>query len=129
MLPAKLLRLKLDYDQLSKAGSLLGSGGLLVMDEDIDMLDMAKFFTGFFADESCGKCSTCREGTRRLQEILEGIIEGQGTKEHINLIKRIAAAMADTSACALGKTAAVPIISVLKHFPKEIEGKLIKKRA
>ena len=129
MLPAKLLRLKLDYDQLNKAGSLLGSGGLLVMDEDIDMLDMAKFFTGFFADESCGKCSTCREGTRRLQEILEGIIEGQGTKEHINLIKRIAAAMADTSACALGKTAAVPIISVLKHFPKEIEGKLIKKRA
>ena len=129
ILPAKLLKLKLDYDQLNKAGSLLGSGGLLIMDEDIDMLDMAKFLTDFFADESCGKCSTCREGTKRLQEILECIMEGQGTKGHIGLIKRMAAAMEDTSACALGKTAAVPIISVLKHFPKEIEGKLLKKRA
>ncbi|MCK5010215.1 MAG: NADH-quinone oxidoreductase subunit F, partial [Deltaproteobacteria bacterium] len=100
-----------------------------VMDEDTDMLDMAKFFTDFFADESCGKCSICREGTKRLQEILEDIMDGQGTKGHINLIKRMAAAMADTSACAFGKTAAVPIISVLKHFPKEIEGKLIRKRA
>lgn len=128
ILPARSLKLKLDYDQLNKVGSLLGSGGLLVMDEDTDMLDMAKFFTDFFADESCGKCSACREGTKRLQEILEGIMEGQGTKGHISLIKRMAAAMADTSACALGKTAAVPIISVLKYFPKEIEGKLIKKR-
>lgn len=129
ILPAKSLKLRLDYNQLNKAGSLLGSGGLLVMDEDTDMLDMAKFFTDFFADESCGKCSTCREGTKRLQEILESIMEGHGTKEHISLIKRMAAAMADNSVCALGKTAAVPILSVLKHFPKEIEGKLVKKRA
>jgi len=129
MLPAKSLKLKLDYDQLNKVGSLLGSGGLLVMDEDTDMLDMAKFFTDFFADESCGKCSTCREGTKRLQEILASIMEGQGTKEHISLIKRMAAAMRDNAACALGKTAAVPILSVLKHFPKEIEEKLLKKRA
>ena len=89
ILPAKSLKMKLDYDQLSKAGSLLGSGGLLVMDEDTDMLDMAKFFVDFFADESCGKCSTCREGCKRLQEILEGIMEGQGTAEHIKLIKRL----------------------------------------
>jgi NADH:ubiquinone oxidoreductase subunit F (NADH-binding)/(2Fe-2S) ferredoxin len=129
ILPAKSLRLKLDYDQLNKAGSLLGSGGLLVMDEDADMLDMAKFLTEFFVDESCGKCSICREGAKRLREILEGIMEGQGTKGHISLIKRMAAAMEDTSACAFGKTAAVPILSVLKHFPKEVEGKLIKKRA
>jgi len=128
MLPAKLLQLRLDYDQLNKAGSLLGSGGLLVMDEDTDMLDMAKFFTDFFADESCGKCSTCREGTKRLQEILASIMEGHGTKEHISLIKRMAAAMKDNAACALGKTAAAPILSVLKHFPKEIEGKLLTKR-
>ena len=99
------------------------------MDEDADMLDMAKFLTDFFVDESCGKCSICREGAKRLREILEGIMEGQGTKGHISLIKRMAAAMADTSACAFGKTAAVPILSVLKHFPKEVEGKLIKKRA
>lgn len=129
ILPAKSLMLKLDYDQLNKAGSLLGSGGLLVMDEDADMLDMAKFLTDFFVDESCGKCSICREGVKRLREILEGIMEGQGTKGHISLIKRMAAAMADTSGCAFGKTAAVPILSVLKHFPKEIEGKLIQKES
>jgi NADH:ubiquinone oxidoreductase subunit F (NADH-binding) len=127
ILPANMVKLKLDYEQLAKAGSLLGSGGLFVMDEDVDILDMAKFFTDFFADETCGKCSTCREGTKQLQEILESIIEGRGSKEHITLIKRMAAAMADTSACALGQTAAVPILSVLKHFPKEVEGKLMKK--
>ncbi|MDX1777300.1 MAG: NADH-ubiquinone oxidoreductase-F iron-sulfur binding region domain-containing protein [Thermodesulfobacteriota bacterium] len=129
ILPAKSLKMKLDYDQLSKAGSLLGSGGLLVMDEDTDMLDMAKFFVDFFVDESCGKCSTCREGCKRLQDILEGIMEGQGTADHIKLIKRLDSAMSVASACALGKTAAVPIISVLKHFPKEIEGRLIRRKA
>jgi len=129
ILPARLLNLKLDYEQLCRAGSLLGSGGLLVMDEDTNMLDMAKFFTDFFADESCGKCTSCREGVKQLQYILLSIIEGQGTEGHISLMKRIAAAMADTSACALGKTAAVPIISVMKHFPREIKGRLIKKGA
>lgn len=127
ILPAKLLKIKLDYEQLTKAGSLLGSGGLFVMDEDVDMLDMAKYFTDFFADESCGKCSTCREGAKRLQDILANIIEGRATKEHIALVKRLHATMADASACALGKTAAVPIISILQHFPKEIDGKLLKK--
>ncbi|MCX5898997.1 MAG: SLBB domain-containing protein [Proteobacteria bacterium] len=129
VLPASLLNIKLDYDQLTKAGSLLGSGGLLVMDEGTDMLDMAKFLTDFFAEETCGKCSTCREGVKRLQEIIDSIMQGYGTKEHLNLVKRMAAAMSDTAACALGKTAAVPFLSVLKHFPKEVEGKLLKKGA
>ena len=129
VLPASLLNIKLDYDQLAKAGSLLGSGGLLVMDEGTDMLDMAKFLTDFFADETCGKCSTCREGVKRLQEIIASIMQGYGTKEHLNLVKRMASAMADTAACALGKTAAVPFLTVLKHFPKEVEGKLLKKGA
>jgi len=129
ILPAKFLKIKLDYDRLAKAGSLLGSGGLVVMDEDTDLLEMAKFFTDFFADESCGKCSTCREGTKRLQEILTDVMEGQGTREHVALVKRLASAMADTGACALGKTAAVPIISLLDHFPQVIEGKLLKKKA
>jgi NADH:ubiquinone oxidoreductase subunit F (NADH-binding)/(2Fe-2S) ferredoxin len=129
ILPAASLNLKLDYEQLAKEGSLLGSGGLLVMDEDTDMLDMAKFFTDFFADETCGKCSSCREGVKRLQEIIASIMQDQGTKEHINLIKRMASAMVDTSACALGKTAAVPFLSVLKHFPKEVESKLVRKGA
>jgi NADH:ubiquinone oxidoreductase subunit F (NADH-binding) len=127
ILPAKLLNLKLDYEQLCQAESLLGSGGLLVMDEDTDMLDMAKFFTDFFADESCGKCTSCREGIKQLQQLLSSIMEGQGVKGHISLIKRMAAAMADTSACALGKTAAIPTLSVMKHFPQEIAGRLVKR--
>ena len=127
ILPAKSLKMKLDYDALNKAGSLLGSGGLLVMDEDTDLVDMAKFFTDFFADESCGKCTTCREGVKRLQEIVGNIADGRGTKEHLNTIKRLGTALSDTSFCALGKTAAVPILSVMKHFPKEISGKMLKK--
>jgi NADH:ubiquinone oxidoreductase subunit F (NADH-binding)/(2Fe-2S) ferredoxin len=129
ILPAKLLKIKLDYDRLAKEGSLLGSGGLVVMDEDTDLLEMAKFFTDFFADESCGKCSICREGTRRLQQIITDVMEGQGTSEHIALVKRLASALSDTGACALGKTAAVPFISVLNHFPQVIEGKLLRKKA
>jgi NADH:ubiquinone oxidoreductase subunit F (NADH-binding)/(2Fe-2S) ferredoxin len=129
ILPAKLLKIKLDYDRLAKEGSLLGSGGLVVMDEDTDLLEMAKFFTDFFADESCGKCSICREGTKRLQQIITDVMEGQGTSEHIALVKRLATALSDTGACALGKTAAVPFISVLNHFPQVIEGKLLRQKA
>ena len=127
ILPAKSLKMKLDYDALNKAGSLLGSGGLLVMDEDTDLVDMAKFFTDFFADESCGKCTTCREGVKRLQEIVGNIADGRGTKEQLNTIKRMGTALSDTSFCALGKTAAVPVLSVMKHFPKEISGRMLKK--
>lgn len=127
ILPAKSLKMKLDYDALNKAGSLLGSGGLLVMDEDTDLVDMAKFFTDFFADESCGKCTTCREGVKRLQEIVGSIADGRGTKEQLATIKRMGTALSDTSFCALGKTAAVPVLSVMKHFPKEISGRMLKK--
>lgn len=127
ILPARSLKMKLDYDALNKAGSLLGSGGLLVMDEDTDLVDMAKFFTDFFAEESCGKCTTCREGVKRLQEIVGNIADGRGTKEQLNTIKRLGTALSDTSFCALGKTAAVPVLSVMKHFPKEISGRMLKK--
>jgi NADH:ubiquinone oxidoreductase subunit F (NADH-binding)/(2Fe-2S) ferredoxin len=127
ILPAKALKVKLDYDALAKQGSLLGSGGLLVMDEATDMVDMAQFFTDFFADESCGKCVPCREGVKRLQEIVETFVDGRGTKEHLALIKRMSDAMRDASFCALGKTAAVPLLSVMKHFPKELEKRMLKK--
>lgn len=126
ILPAKSLKIKLDYDALAKAGTLLGSGGLLVMDEDTDVVDMAKFLTRFFVDESCGKCTPCREGVKRLQEIIDTLAEGRGTKEHLKLIRRMEAGMRDTSFCALGKTAAVPILSLIKHFPKEVEKKMLK---
>ncbi|MEI6127864.1 MAG: NADH-ubiquinone oxidoreductase-F iron-sulfur binding region domain-containing protein, partial [Pseudomonadota bacterium] len=125
ILPANKLKIKLDYDALAKEGSLLGSGGLLVMGEDTDMIDMAKFFTDFFADESCGKCTPCREGVKRLQEILLSFVEGRGTKEHVNLIKRMGETMRDTSFCALGKTAAVPMLCVLEHFPKEVAKRML----
>lgn len=127
ILPAKALKVKLDYDALAKQGSLLGSGGLLVMNDGTDMVEMARFFTDFFADESCGKCVPCREGVKRLQEIMETFMEGRGTKEHVALIKRMSEAMRDASFCALGKTAAAPILSVLQHFPKELEKRMMKK--
>ncbi len=124
ILPGKALDLRLDFESLTGAGSLLGSGGLVIMDEDTDMLDMAKFFADFSAEESCGKCTTCREGTLRLQEILSDIIGGNGTEEHIDLIKRMTAGMAVNAVCEFGKTAAEPILSVIKYFPDEIVGKV-----
>jgi NADH:ubiquinone oxidoreductase subunit F (NADH-binding)/(2Fe-2S) ferredoxin len=126
ILPAKLLKIRLDYDSLLKAGTLLGSGGLIVMDEDSDVIDMAMFLTQFFADESCGKCTPCREGVKRLQDVIKTIADGCTTKEHLNIIKRMHETMRDTSFCALGKTAAVPIVSVIKHFPKEIKKQMTK---
>jgi NADH:ubiquinone oxidoreductase subunit F (NADH-binding)/(2Fe-2S) ferredoxin len=127
LLPAKALKIKLDYDALAKAGTLLGSGGLLVMDEDGDAVDMAQFLTRFFLEESCGKCTPCREGVKRLDEIISTIAEGRGTKEHLSLIKRMDEAMSSTCFCALGKTAAAPIMTVMKHFPKDVNRKMLKK--
>lgn len=124
ILPAKALKLKLDYDVLAKQGTLLGSGGLLVMGEETDMVDMARFFIDFFAEESCGKCVPCREGVKRLQEIVETFMEGRGTKEHLALVKRMSDAMRDASFCALGKTAAAPLLSIMQYFPKELEKRM-----
>ncbi|MCP4716442.1 MAG: NADH-quinone oxidoreductase subunit J/K [Deltaproteobacteria bacterium] len=126
LLPAKSLKLKLDYDALGKAGSLLGSGGLLVMDEDADVVDMAKFLTDFFADESCGKCTPCREGVKQLKSMIDDVAAGRGTSEQLGVIKRMGEAMADTCFCALGKTAAAPILTVMKHFPKDVQKCLLK---
>jgi len=126
ILPAKALKVKLDYDALAKQGTLLGSGGILVMGEGTDMVDMARFFTDFFAEESCGKCVPCREGVKRLQEIIETFMEGRGSKEHIALIRRMSEGMRDASFCALGKTAAAPLLSVIQHFPKELEKRMNK---
>ena len=114
------------YDAVRKMAEH-GIGGLLVMDEDADLVDMAKFFTDFFADESCGKCTPCREGVKRLQEIAGSIADGRGTKEQLALVKRMADAMKDTAFCALGKTAAVPLLCVINNFPKEVEKRMLKK--
>ena len=126
ILPAASLDIELDYDKLGKAGSLLGSGGLLVMDENVDVVDMAKFLTEFFADESCGKCVPCREGLVHLNTWVADLAAGRGTKASLRSIEKMGEAMSDTCFCALGKTAAEPIISVMKHFPEDVERKMIK---
>jgi len=126
ILPASQLKLKLDYDALGKAGSLLGSGGLLVMDEDCDVVDVARFLTEFFLEESCGKCTPCREGVKRLNEIVSCIADGRGTKAQLALVKTMGEAMSAACFCALGKTAAAPILTVMKHFPKDVNGKMLK---
>ncbi len=127
VLPAKSLKTKLDYDALAKAGTLLGSGGLLVADEDTDVVELARFLTEFFLEESCGKCTPCREGVKRISEIVTTLAEGRGTKEQIAVIKRMGDAMNNTCFCALGKTAAAPILSVIKHFPKDVNSRMLKK--
>ncbi len=127
VLSAKQLKIKLDYDAIGKAGSLLGSGGLLVMDEDADMVGFAKFLTDFFADESCGKCTPCREGVKQLQEVIGNIADGRGNKDQLQLLKRMGDAMSDTCFCALGKTAAEPMLTVMKHFPAEVNKRMLKK--
>jgi NADH:ubiquinone oxidoreductase subunit F (NADH-binding) len=126
ILPAAKLKLKLDYDALNKAGSLLGSGGLLVMDEDCDVVDVARFLTEFFLEESCGKCTPCREGVKRLNEIVTCIADGRGTKAQLALVKSMGEAMSTACFCALGKTAAAPILTVMKHFPRDVSGKMLK---
>lgn len=116
VLPAKDSSLTVDYDALSAAGSMLGSGGMVIMDEDTDMAEIAKYFTDFFVEESCGKCTPCREGVCRMSDILKNILSGLGKKEDLKILEEMAEPMAKLSACALGKTASVPIISTMKHF-------------
>jgi len=119
VLPAKDSRLTVDYDALSAAGSMLGSGGMVIMDEETDMAEIAKYFTDFFVEESCGKCTPCREGVCRMSDILANILTGLGKKEDLKTLEKMADPMTKLSACALGKTAPVPVVSTLKHFKKD----------
>lgn len=116
VLPAAMLKLTVDYDDLKAAGSLLGSGGMIVMSEDTDMVKIARYFTRFFTEESCGKCTPCREGVCRMGDMLDEIISGLGSEQYLGYLEKMAAPIIEASACALGKTAPMPIISTLKHF-------------
>ena len=109
----------IDFDSLSAKGSMMGSGGAIVMDEDNCMVDVAKFYMEFICDESCGKCSPCRIGTKRLLEILNKITDGNGTMEDLQELEELAATIKANSLCALGQTAANPVMSTLKHFRNE----------
>jgi NADH:ubiquinone oxidoreductase subunit F (NADH-binding)/(2Fe-2S) ferredoxin len=119
VLPAKDAKLTVDYDELTEAGSMLGSGGMVIMDEDTDMAEIAKYFTDFFVEESCGKCTPCREGVCRMSDILEKILKGLGKQADLKTLEEMADPMTKLSACALGKTAPIPILSTMKHFKKD----------
>ena len=118
-IPESMLDLPVDYERLAEAGSMMGSGGMIVMDEDTCMVDMAKYFVDFLQEESCGKCVPCREGLKRMGEALTDITEGRGRIEHLALIKDLAEMLRDASLCGLGQTAANPVMATLKYFEDE----------
>ena len=127
-LPASMLDTPIDYDNLIAAGSMMGSGGMIVMDEDNCMVDIARFFLDFTVSESCGKCTPCRIGTRRMLEILNRICEGNGEDGDIERLENLAANISKSALCALGQTAPNPVLSTLKHFRHEYEAHIYEKR-
>ncbi len=127
-IPAHMLDLPIDFDSLSKVGSIMGSGGMIVLDEDDCMVDVAKFFMTFSQDESCGKCTPCREGTTRMLEILERITAGQGCVEDLALLERLAKLVKKSSLCGLGRAAPNPILSTLTHYRDEYLAHVQEKR-
>ncbi len=127
-LPAEMLDLPIDYESLTQAGSIMGSGGMIVMDDKTCMVDVAKYFLNFLRDESCGKCVSCREGTQRMWEIVQEITEGRGKSGDIELLEALAIATKDASLCGLGQTAANPILSTLRYFKDEYEAHIKEKR-
>ncbi len=122
------LDLPLDFDSLKKAGAMIGSGGLVVMDENTCMVEVARFFMNFTQNESCGKCVPCREGTRRMLEILERIVAGEGEDGDIELLLELSETITATALCGLGKTAALPVVSTIKSFRKEYEAHIYDKK-
>jgi NADH:ubiquinone oxidoreductase subunit F (NADH-binding)/(2Fe-2S) ferredoxin len=127
-LPLDKLDLPVDFDALDEAGSMVGSGGIVVMDEKTCMVDVAKYFLAFLLDESCGKCVPCRLGIDRMLEIVTDITEGRGRPEQIDLLKELADTVASASLCGLGKTAPNPVLSTLRYFSEEYEAHINEKR-
>ena len=127
-IPAHLIDTPIDYDNLLEIGSMMGSGGLIVMDEDNCMVDIARFFLEFTVDESCGKCTPCRVGTRRLLEILDKIIAGKGTLEDLDRMEELCNYIKSASLCGLGQTAPNPVISTLRYFKDEYIAHIVDKK-
>jgi NADH:ubiquinone oxidoreductase subunit F (NADH-binding)/(2Fe-2S) ferredoxin/Pyruvate/2-oxoacid:ferredoxin oxidoreductase delta subunit len=127
-IPASLLNLPIDYDSLTAAGAIMGSGGLIIMDENTCMVDLAKFFLTFTQNESCGKCVPCRMGTKRMLEILQRITEGKGKLDDLEALKELAPMIKDASLCGLGQTAPNPVLTTLNYFFDEYRAHIVEKR-
>ena len=127
-IPAKYMDIPIDYESLASIGSIVGSGGMIVMDEDTCMVDMAKFFLEFTIDESCGKCTPCRIGTRRLYEILEKITSGKGELKDLDELEELATHIKTTSLCGLGQTAPNPVLATLRYFRDEYVAHIVDKK-
>jgi len=127
-IPEQYLDTPVDFDRLKELGSMMGSGGMIIMDEDNCMVDVAKYFMHFLKDESCGKCTSCREGTKRMYEILDAITRGEGREGDLELLEEIAWVTENASLCALGSTAANPVLSTLRYFRDEYEAHIKEKR-
>ncbi|TYP57657.1 NADH-quinone oxidoreductase subunit NuoF [Thermosediminibacter litoriperuensis] len=127
-IPASLLDMPIEYDTLTQAGSMMGSGGMIVMDEDTCMVDIAKFFLTFTQDESCGKCPPCRIGTKRMLEILERVTNGEGREGDIELLESLAKNIKASALCGLGQTAPNPVLSTLRYFRDEYEAHIREKK-
>jgi NADH-quinone oxidoreductase subunit F len=127
-IPASMGDLQIDYQQINQTGAIMGSGGLVVMDETTCMVDMAKFFLRFTQDESCGKCTFCRIGTKRMLEILERITDGNGKEGDVELLKDLASKIKNNTICGLGQTAPNPVLTTLKYFPEEYEAHIRDKK-
>lgn len=127
-IPENLIDTAVDFDELTKLGSMMGSGGMIVMDEDTCMVDVARYFINFLVDESCGNCVPCREGLERMSEILTDICGGLGTEGDIELLEELSEVMKDTSMCALGKTAPNPVLTTIRYFRDEYDAHIKEKK-
>ena len=127
-IPESLIDLPVDFDELTKVGSMMGSGGMIVMDEETCMVDVAKYFLSFLKEESCGKCVPCREGIKQMLEILNRICAGKGRQGDVELLEEISELIQETSLCALGQTAPNPVLSTIKYFRNEYEAHIKEKR-
>ncbi|WFA10457.1 NADH-ubiquinone oxidoreductase-F iron-sulfur binding region domain-containing protein [Tissierella sp. Yu-01] len=127
-IPAELIDTPVDFESLGKIGSIMGSGGMVVMDEDTCMVDIARFFLDFTVEESCGKCVPCREGTKRMLEMLEDIVAGKAEEEYIEKLEKLSKTITSASLCGLGQTAANPVVTTIKYFRDEYEAHIKEKR-
>jgi NADH:ubiquinone oxidoreductase, NADH-binding (51 kD) subunit len=127
-IPREYLDVAVDFESLANIGSIMGSGGMVVMDENTCMIDIAKYFLEFSVDESCGKCIPCREGTRRMYELLELITEGKAQMSDLEELERLAHVVSNTSLCGLGQTAPNPVITTLKYYRDEYISHIVDKK-